>query len=193
LNGPVFGEQTTGLETRFTSIDLAKSGEVVYVSPPEADLFELDVAKLGKVAKLTEYFPEREVLQALRNNAIIKEALRGESPSSLAKLFNLLKEQDIWINKAPFIFPRDFLTRFAFHHLQGDKVAVLMGLPASGGAARGLHAELDLRLPMPPAWKKPLTLASAGKEGFLRQDQERLFRGEYTIIRFTQGKNPPSR
>jgi hypothetical protein len=180
-----------GLETRFTTIDLAKSGEVVYVSPPEADLFELDLAKLGKVAKLTDYFPNKEVLQALRNNAIIKEALGGESPSSLAKLFKLLQQQEIRINKVPFIFPRDFLTRFAFHHLQGGQVAVLLGLPSSGGAARGLHAELDLLLPVPPAWKKSLTLAASEKEGFLMQDQERLSRGEYTIMPFTKGKKPP--
>jgi hypothetical protein len=146
---------------------------------------------LGKVAKLMDYFPEREVLRALQNSAVIKEALRGDSPSSLAKLYKLLKEQNIWINKVPFIFPRDLLTRFAFHHLQGDKVAVRLGLPSIGGAVRSLHAELDLWMPITPAWKKSLTLAASGKEGFLMQDQERLSRGEYTIMRFTKGKKPP--
>ena len=129
-----------GLETRFTAIDLARSGEVIYVSPPEADLFELDLAKLGKVAKLTDYFPEEEVLKALLNNAIIQEELGGESPQSLAELLTLLK--GLRINEIPYLFPRDFLTRFAFHHLEGENVAVRLGLPSMGGAARGLHAEL---------------------------------------------------
>jgi len=116
-----------GLETRFTAIDLARSGEVIYVSPPEADLFELDLAKLGKVAKLTDYFPEEEVLKALLNNAIIQEELGGESPQSQAELLTLLK--GLRINEIPYLFPRDFLTRFAFHHLEGENVAVRLGLP----------------------------------------------------------------
>jgi hypothetical protein len=145
---------------------------------------------LGKVAKLTDYFPEQEVLKALLNDVLIKEALAGESPSSLTKLFKLLEGQQFEINGVPYLFPRDFLTRFAFHHLQGDKVGVRLGLPSSGGAARGLHAELDLLLPFPPALKEPLTLAAAGKAGFLIQDQERLSKGKYTIIQFTRGKKP---
>ena len=172
-----------GLETRFTTIDLAKSGEAVYVSPPEADLLELDLAKLGKVAKLTDYFPEKEVLKALLNNAIIKEALGGESPPSLAKLLALLK--GLQINEIPYFFPRDFLTRFAFHHLQGDKVAVLMGLPSSSGAARGFHAELGLLLPVPPALKNSLTLAASGQEGFLMADREKIAGEGVTLIPFS--------
>ncbi len=87
-----------GGQTRFTTIDLAKPGEAVYVSPPEADLFELDLAKLGKVAKLTDYFPETEVLEALRHSAIFKEALGEEPLPSLGKAFELLKEQHFEIN-----------------------------------------------------------------------------------------------
>lgn len=169
-----------GLETRFTAIDLAKSGEVVYVSPPEADLFELDLAKLGKVAKLTDYFPEEEVLKALLNNAIIQEEYGGESPQSLAELLTLLK--GLLINEIPYLFPRDFLTRFAFHHPEGENVAVRLGLPSVGGAARGLHAELNLLLPIPPALKKSLTLAASGKEGFLMEDQRKVAGDGGTVI-----------
>jgi hypothetical protein len=171
-----------GGETRFTVIDLAKSGEVVYVSPPEADLFELDLAKLGKVAKLTDYFPEEEVLKALLNNAIIQEEYGGESPQSLAELLTLLK--GLLINEIPYLFPRDFLTRFAFYSLQDDKVTVRLGLPSASGAARGWHAELNLLLPIPPALKKSLTLAASGQEGFLMEDQKKLAREGVTLISF---------
>jgi len=177
-----------GGETRFTTIDLAKSGEAVYVSPPEADLLELDLAKLGKVAQLTDYFPEKEVLKALLNNASIKEVLGGESPSSLAKLFKLLQDQRIEINEIPYFFPWDFLTRFAFHHLQVDKVAVLMGLPSASGAARGFHAELTLLLPIPAALKESLTLAASGKEGFLMEDRNNIAGEGVTLITFSSDR-----
>jgi hypothetical protein len=176
-----------GLETRFTAIDLARSGEVIYVSPPEGDPFELDLAKLGKVAKLTDYFPEKEVLKALLNNAIIQEELGGESPQSLSKLFGLLK--GLQINEIPYFLPRDFLTRFVFHHLEGNKVAVRLGLPSGGGPARGLHAELDLLLPIPPAMKKPLALAAPGQEGFLMADHNKIAGEGVTLITFSfEGK-----
>jgi hypothetical protein len=176
-----------GGEIRFTAIDLAKPGKV---PDPWAKEEGLSLTELGKVAKLTDYFPEQEVLKALLDQAIIQEALSGESPPSLAQLFNLLKEQHIMINDIPYLFPQDFLTRFAFHHLEGEKVAVGLSLSA-GGAFRSLPPELVLLLPIPPALKNSLALAASGQEGFLRRDQERLSEGRNTIIRFTKGKKPP--
>jgi hypothetical protein len=171
-----------GLEIRFTAIDLAKPGAV---PDPWATEEGFSLKKSGKVAKLTDYFPEKEVLKALLNDAIIQETLGGESPSSLAKLFKLLKDRRIEINGVPYLLPRDWLTRFAFHHLQGNKVAVRLGLPSAGGAARGLHAELGLLLPIPPALKKSLTLAASGKEGFLMADRKKLAGKGVTRIAFS--------
>jgi hypothetical protein len=185
-----------GGETRFTAIDLAKSGEAVYVSPPEADLFELDLAKLGKAAKLTDFFPETGVLKALLNNASIKGALGGESPSSLANLFKLLQDQRIEINnEVPYLFPRDFLTRFAFYSLQKNKVTVRLGLPSASGAARYWYAELGLLLPIPAALKESLTLAASGKEGFLMRDQRNIAGEGVTRLAFsidTKGNVTPN-
>ncbi|HZE20690.1 MAG TPA: hypothetical protein VE082_01435 [Desulfobaccales bacterium] len=172
-----------GGETRFTAIDLTKRGEAVYVSPPEADLFELDLARLGKVAKLTDYFPEPEVFKALLNHHIIQKALAGESPPSLTELLALLNSKHI--DNIPYLIPRDLLTRFAFHHLQGNKVAVRLGLPSASGAARYLHAELELMLPIPPALKKPLTLAASGKEGFLMADRQKIAGDALTRLTFS--------
>jgi hypothetical protein len=174
-----------GGETRFTAIDLAKSGEAVYVSPPEADSFELDLARLGKVAKLTDYFQEKEVLEALGHSAIFKQTLGEERPQSLEKAFELLEEQHLEINGVPYSFPRDFLTRFAFHHLQGDRVAVRLGLPGAGGAARFMHTEIEILLPVPAALQESLTKAAAGKEGFLLEDQQKLAGESVTLIPFS--------
>ena len=172
-----------GGETRYTAIDLAKPGEAVYVSPPEADPFELDLAKLGKVAMLTDYFPEKEVVRALQKNALMQEALAGESLRSPAELRTLLEGP--LIAGIPYSIPPDLFTRFVFHHLEGTKVAVRLGLPSASGAARYAHAGQNLLLPIPPALKKPLTLASSGKEGFLMADQKKLAGKGFTLISFS--------
>jgi hypothetical protein len=145
----------------------------------------LNPQKLGQVAKLTDYFPEKEVLKALLNHVLIKEALAGESPSSLAKLFKLLEGQRLEIHEVPCVIPQDFLTRFVFHHLQGETVDVRQGLPSVGGPYRGLHAELELLLPFPPALKEPLTLADSGKEGFLVAGQKKVAGEAVTLIPFS--------
>jgi hypothetical protein len=171
-----------GGETRFTTIDLAKPGEV---PDPWAQEDGLNPKRLGRVAKLTDYFPEQEVLKALLHHTVIQESLGGKSASSLAKLFELLKEQSIEIKGIPCVFPRDFLTRFAFYQLQGDRVAVRLGLPSIGGPFRSFHAEVDLLLPVPPALKKSLTLAVAGKEGFLQVDRKKMAGEGVTLITFS--------
>jgi hypothetical protein len=173
-----------GGEIRFTAIDLAKPGKVPDTWANEEGL---NLKKLGQVAMLTDYFPEQEVLKALFNNAIIKKIVGGESPSSLTELIQLLN--GIEMNGVPCLIPSDFLTRFAFHQLQGDRVAVRLGLPSVGGAFRSFHGELDLLLPIPPALKNSLALAASGKEGFLMADRKKIA-GEYvTRIYFSfEGK-----
>jgi hypothetical protein len=171
-----------GWEIRFTAIDLAKPGKVPDTWANEEGL---NLKKLGKVAKLTDYFPEQGVLKALLNHASIQEALPEESPQSLAKLFDFLKGQRIEIQGDPYTFPQDFLTRFAFHHLEGDRVAVRLGLLSGEGAARGWHAELGLLLPIPPALKKSLSLAASGQEGFLMENRKKLAGEAVTLITFS--------
>lgn len=171
-----------GGEIRFTAIDLAKPGEV---PDPLATEEGFSQQKLGKVAMLTDYFPEKEVLQALLANAMIKEILGGESPSSLANLLQFLQDQPIEKNEVPCLIPGDFLTRFTFHQLQGDRVAVHLGVPSAGGAFRSFHAELDLRLPIPPALKNSLTLAASGQEGFLMADRKKIAGAGVTRISFS--------
>jgi hypothetical protein len=177
------------VDIRFTTVDLAKPGEALYVSPPESGPFDLDLAKLGKVARLTDYFPEKEVLRALLNDAVIKEALANQSlpqpPQSLDELYQALKEQGIRIKGIPYLLPQDFITRFAFHHLQGEQVAVRLGLPSAGGAARGLHAQLGILLPIPRALKGPLSSAASGKEGFLMENQKKMAGEGVTLIPFS--------
>jgi hypothetical protein len=170
------------LTNRFTVIDLEKSG---------------DFSK--KRVTLTDYFPKEVVYQALLADPQVQRALARrepplpQSPRSLAELYDSLKDVFLSDGECSYELPEDFLTRFAFHHLEGDKVAVRLALPYFGEVCRGLYLDLDLLLPMPESLKERLALAASGKEGFLMQDQSRLAGGEdkYTIMRFTKGKKPP--
>jgi hypothetical protein len=118
-----------------------------------------------------------------------------QSPRSLGELYASFKDEPWDDGESRYELPQDFLTRFAFYHLEGDKVAVRLALPYFGEVNRGHYLELDLLLPVPQNLKEPLALAQTGKAGFLRQDQSRLSRGEYeaTIMRFTKGKKPLDR
>src|SRR5690606_29681025 len=53
------------VETRFTAIDLTKSGPVGYAPSAGLPPIDVDVADPGKVATLTDLFPESVILQAL--------------------------------------------------------------------------------------------------------------------------------
>jgi hypothetical protein len=169
---------------RFTVIDLKKPG---------------DVSK--QRVKLTDYFPEKAIYQALLADPRVQKALARrepplpQSPRSLGELYALFNYEPLDDGECSYIVPEDFLTRFAFHHLEGDKVAVRLALPIFGEVFRGHYLELDLLLPVPESLKGPLALAQTGKAGFLMADQGRLAGGEDndSTMRFTKGKESPDR
>jgi hypothetical protein len=168
-----------GLEVRFTAIDLGKPGEV---PDPWASEEGVNLAKPGKVVRLTDLFPGKYLLRALLADPIIREYTgepgNPQAPKNLEDLCKVLKDQ------RPDLFPKDFLTRFAFHHVQGDKVAVRLMLLSGGGAARGSTFELGLLLPIPKAMRQPLRLAASGQAGFLMKDVKRISRGQNTEVVF---------
>jgi hypothetical protein len=167
---------------RFTVIDLKKTGDFS-----------------RRRVKLTDYFSESAVYQAFLADRRVQEVLaRREapllpSPRNLSELYASLKDVLLNDGECSYRIPEDFLTRFAFHHLEGDKVAVRLALPYFGEVCRGQYLEMDLLLPMPAGLKEPLGLAALEKEGFLMQAQERLSGGRETIMRFTKGKQKPGR
>lgn len=147
--------------------------------------------------KLTDYFPEEAIYQALladprvRRDLARREPPLSPPPRTLGEIYALFKKLPLDDGESSYELPEDFLTRFAFHHLEGDKVAVRLALPCLGQVNAGLNLELDLILPVPESLKESLALAQAGKAGFLMQDQKRLSEGRDTIMRFTEGKQKP--
>lgn len=186
-----FLSQTTEVESRFTTIDITKSCEINYLTDNESEALDADATKPGKAVKLTDFFSEKEVLQALLGDTLVKQALQNgdvpKQPATLNELLNLLEERELTTRKCVFFLPEDYLTRFAFHHVEGNKAAVRLSLKPSIVACRGQKAELGFLLPIPEILKQSLSLAASGKEGFLMQQQSKIGAKQATEINYSSG------
>jgi hypothetical protein len=179
------------VETRWTAIDLAKPGEVTYAGADGVAPIEVDPTKPGKVVRLTDFFAEDEIRTALLADSLIKGVLQNlgtpASPQTLRDLPQLLRNQSLEAGECVFRLPEDFLTRFVFHHVEKDHVAVRLGLPPNAEACRTQHAQLGIPLPIPAALKTPLALAASGQAGFLMQDQKKLADNQRATVAFGTG------
>ena len=147
--------------SRFVAVDLSK--------PAGARRGADETPLPGNVAKLTDYFPATEIHKALMADPIIQKALDGKRPRTLAELLKLIGEEFPTVaedEKTCFTLDADLLTRFAFHHVEGNKVAVRLGLSGTGVCRYNL-TQVGLLLPIPAALQPALASAEAGSEGFL--------------------------
>jgi hypothetical protein len=183
------------VETRFTALDLAKPGELAYADGAAFPPIDLDVSRLGKAVNLTDIAAESDILSALLNDSVIRKALGNidqSTPSpTLQELQQLLADRSLQTGECLFRFPEDVLTRFAFHHLEGNHIALRLGLPPHVEPCRTYHAQLGLLLPIPPALKRDLTLAAARKAGFLMQHHKKIAGARVTTVAFSVGKFVP--
>ena len=173
---------------RFTTIDLAKPGAISYGRGEEA--MDADLTRVGKVVKLTDYFNEGDVLRALLKDRVIQQALIEAGVSAplrtLAELPELFSKNDYILSGSELELRPDFLTRFAFHHVEGEKVAIRINLPSLASAYRA--KQIGLLLPIPPSLQQPLTLAATQREGFLMREAPPNARDEFTRINFKTGE-----
>ena len=154
----------------YVSLRRSTYANCLYLAHPmlQTDYAVINAANPGQPVTLTDLFPEADLLKALLADPLVKQALaeRGvrRNPQKLQQLVASLNE---WSGKCEYYFPEDFLSRFAFHHLEGKKVAVRIGLPHGCEAARGNLTELGILLPVPSALRTALQAANSGKQGFL--------------------------
>ncbi|MFL6277878.1 MAG: hypothetical protein ACJ74G_22040 [Blastocatellia bacterium] len=148
-------------ETRFVAVDLSKPAGVRRGSD--------DTQLPGNVAKLTDYFPASEIHKALLADPLIQKALDGKRPRTIPELMKLIGEAFPTVaesEKSCFTLAGDLLTRFAFHHVEGNKVAVRLGLSGTG-VCRDNLTQIGLLLPIPASLQESIAKAEAGSEGFL--------------------------
>lgn len=84
-------------QMRFTMIDLARPDEVFYGQAENA--MDVDLQKPGKAVKLTDFFTESDILNALLADRIIKRALAdagiSSPPRTLASLPEIFAKNDL--------------------------------------------------------------------------------------------------
>src|SRR5260370_25698953 len=120
-----------GADTRFTTIDITMPGQVSYTRREDTSPMDVELKESGKIIKLTDYFSQGDILKSMRADPVIKKALATldshPSPHSLLELPKLFSGNDYELGESGYELRPHFLTRFALHHLEGDKVAVRLG------------------------------------------------------------------
>ncbi len=135
-----------------------------------------------KPVSLTDIFEDQVLLKALLNDGVIKRHVPANMRfASSTHLMNYLNTQGT--GQCEYYFSKDNLSRFAFHHIKNNQVAVRMGLSHGCEAARGNLTQLGFYLPIPPGLKSAFRQASARKEGFLM--------GRAPKVTFQQKVNSP--
>jgi hypothetical protein len=153
-----------------------------------ASYMAIDAHRPQKPASLLDWFPDAEVRKALLADKLVGQAIagmhvRGPLRSSHAIVTSIAG----WSGDCTYGFDAAMLSHFAFHHLEGDKVAVRIGLSHGCEAARGSLVQLGLLLPIPQALRQPLKDAEARRSGFLMKDQQAVSKGAFTALSFGTG------
>jgi hypothetical protein len=175
---------------RFVTVDLSKSGEISYARQVSTPMMNIDMADPGRIVRLTDYFREEDILHALLADRVIQEAVGSlsvnSSPRNLREFDDLLGKQGYILGGSGLALSRDFLTRFAFHHLKGDKVAVRLSLSSASTANQSEREQIGLLLSMPERLAAPLHSASTARLGFLMKDAGTIAHGKATVFSFPQ-------
>jgi SH3-like domain-containing protein len=162
----------------------------------DSKMTTVNLANLDKVVSLTDFFGESVIFKALLADSLIQKALAKVNtttpPSTLDALYQVL-------DKAPniaavrmkygedcyFRLSEDFLTQFAFHHIDKDRVAVRIALsPATHGCQSEL-AQLGIYLPIPNKLKSALKKAQKGQAGKLMNNLQKIAKEQQTTISFS--------
>ena len=135
----------------------------------------------AEALKLTDLFKSEDIHSALIKDSVVQKALAsiGVEPSQVKTLDALMREigrgivysdpaEDSAKNKNPLCFSmgKDILSNFAFHHLEGERVAVRIGLSGTGVCRENL-TQIGILLPVSEELKKALQDAASSKGGFL--------------------------
>lgn len=163
----------------------------------------IDLKHAATPLKLTDLFPENEILEALLADPLVKKAFTEnritKRPQTLGELLAICEEKSLSFqplgitSRSPkgctFTFPENALEQFAFHHLEKDNVAVRIRLQPDSGACRTALAELGLLLSIPESLKPMFVEAEQDRQGFLMKDVFTISKGQVTRFTFAIGKH----
>ena len=143
-----------------------------------------DAARGGEPASLLDLYSERQIVEALAADPWIlgfePAPAAGPRPASLQQLVDVLNAAAWDAARAAESCDRDahfgveLVHGFAFHHLDGDRVAIRIGIPHASEVCRGTLHQVGLLLPVPEGLREELEAARRSTAGFLMADRERL-------------------
>lgn len=143
-------------------------GETRYVA--------INLAKPAQPVKLTDMFPEADVLKALladpQVKAMLKQAGVKQAPKTLDALFQAIGFGTVPTRDHIYSFSADVLSQFAIHHVEGNSAYVRLGMPSASGADRYAFGQLGLKLPIPAALRP--AFAEAQRTGAVAQSLDRI-------------------
>lgn len=149
-----------------------------------------------RAASLIELWSERQVLDALLADRLLKEFVTPEAtPANLAafwKLFRLPRASggdpncDYDVSVGP-----QLLQAFAFNRLERGKVVVQVWLPPRSAACRGQTKQISLVLPIPERLREALDGSNRLQSGFLMEDVKNLGNPSYLVSADAAGLVPP--
>ncbi|MBN9681198.1 hypothetical protein JYJ93_02080 [Corallococcus sp. NCSPR001] len=131
-----------------------------------------DVTKGKDGFNLLEVFPEKDVLKALKADGYVRKFIGDpkafESAKTVEALLQTLEADEDCVG---FEYGLDNVKRsVAFHHVEGDKVAVRISFGYAAEMCRGNMYVVGLLLPIPASLKPALERANTRQEGFLMKD-----------------------
>ncbi|WP_233585118.1 hypothetical protein [Corallococcus sp. CA054B] len=131
-----------------------------------------DVTKDRGAFNLLDVFPEKDVLQALKADGFVKKHVGDAKAFASAKtVAALLESLEPGEDCVGFQYGLDNVKRsVAFHHVEGDKVAVRIAFGYDNEACRGNMFVVGMLLPIPATLKPALERANTRQEGFLMKD-----------------------
>lgn len=163
------------------------------VSSGEWRLATVDVSDSTRFLDLRSLFGDLDLLNALLENqqlsSDIQKSIYGKKldavPNTLDDLSKFLTKFDYQLFDGDSYFETDYLSRFAFHHLEGQNVCIRISATSTSTAGRAIHDYVEILLPIPERLRDKLQKADSGTEGFLMKDAETKVGTAYATIELT--------
>lgn len=133
-------------------------------------------------AKLTDYVPYTFLRSSLYADKVVGGILRKkgwkQAPKTSAELERALDGEVFEVDQIEYEFGKHPLTEFAFHHVEGDRVAIRLNVGWGSEANRFQTTQIGLLASIPPQLKSWMTKSAAGTEGFLARTSLSRFKGK---------------
>ncbi|MGI8469731.1 MAG: hypothetical protein ACR2N3_14900 [Pyrinomonadaceae bacterium] len=183
ISQTITGKYAANINQRVTwvTLDLSKPGNI-------AQSYSEDERGSHRNAALTDYFPSKNILEALLANSKVKQELIRKNLAPPKSLKGLLQIKNFSLDDDPTqlnnFLSEYALNKFVFGRLEGENVKIFLELLDSYSPRLGEVPRIELSLPIPLNLKSALSRAESRQEGFLFKDSATVSQGKKTYFHF---------